>query len=166
MVEITKVYDQDMGSVRFIGKKYTNADRVDGLFSHLWTQWFDNDWFQVIDDVSVDEDFNFEDELGQIGMIRGEGENFEYWIGLFTPPNTVIPEGYESIDFASGKIGVCWVYGDPEDVYMMEGKCAEKLIEAGYDLAPICFERYTCPRFTEPDEDNRVILDVGFFLAS
>ena len=39
MAEIIKVYGQKVGAMRFIGKKYGDADRVNGSFSAKWGEW-------------------------------------------------------------------------------------------------------------------------------
>ena len=40
-----------------------------------------------------------------------DGEPFEYWIGMFTPPETEMPEHFLFIGFEETKLGVCWIYG-------------------------------------------------------
>ena len=99
-----------------------------------------------------------------IGSMRGNDGQFEYWIGIFMPEGTPVPSGYEYHDFPKAALGVCWLYGKEEDVYCQEGRCGEKLEEAGYKLADWCMERYCCPRFTTPDESGKIILDICFYL--
>jgi len=166
MVEITKVYRQDMGARRFIGKKYGDSDRVDGGFGAKWGEWFANDWFAPITkniDTSIAE--TFEDAAAQIGLMSvDESGNFQYWIGLFTPVNTSVPDGYQYVDFPKGELGVCWVYGKEGEVYMQEGVCGERLTKEGHEMSDDwCFERYVCPRFTTPDDNGNIILDICFF---
>jgi hypothetical protein len=44
----------------------------------------------------------------------------------------------------------------------------EKLLEEGYKIsdgdAGWCFERYACPRYTTPDKNGNIILDICFYL--
>jgi hypothetical protein len=44
MFEIIKVYRQNVDSLKFIGKKYDNADRTNGTFEvkSKWSEWFEN----------------------------------------------------------------------------------------------------------------------------
>lgn len=99
-----------------------------------------------------------------------EGEPFEYWIGIFMPESTQVPEKFEYIDFPKSELGVCWVYGKNGNVYCKEDKCAEKLGEEGYKIIPDekgaywFFERYCCPRFTTPDDQGNIILDICHFI--
>jgi len=172
VAEITKVYSQTVPAMRFIGKKYTDNDRIDGNFSAKWDEWFKNDWFAVIEKcINARLDEAYQDGDAYIGLMRWKkGEPFEYWIGIFTPENTQVPEGFEHVDFPKSKLGVCWVYGKDGDVYCKEDKCAEKLGEEGYKIIPDekgaywFFERYCCPRFTTPDEQGNIVLDICHYI--
>lgn len=99
-----------------------------------------------------------------------EGEAFEYWIGMFLPEGTVPPKGYDYIDFSASNLGVCWLQGKEPEIYGKEEECANKLSEEGYAIvtdeagAWWFFERYGCPRFTKPDENGNVILDICHFV--
>ena len=167
MAEITKVYKQNVGAMRFIGKRYGENDRIDGSFGALWGDWFTNGWFGEIE-KQIDGHIReiYEDGDAYIGLMRETmKDTFEYWIGIFMPPETIVPDGYDFIDFPAGDLGVCWIYGKENEVYMMEGQCGELLEKEGYDVnTNFCFERYACPRFTTPDEHGNIILDICFFL--
>jgi len=170
--EIIKVYKQDVPALRFIGKKYGDNDRIDGMFGKHWENWFQNGWFDLIEKQTNKELKSiYEDGDAYIGLMRWkEGEPFEYWIGIFMPENTSVPAGYEYHDFPKATLGVCWVHGKEPDVYMWEEDCGKKLKENGYEVikdnenAHWFFERYACPRFTTPDENGKVILDVCHFI--
>jgi len=41
-IEIVKNYVEHLPAVRFIGKMYTEEDRVDGSFDKYWTEWQEN----------------------------------------------------------------------------------------------------------------------------
>jgi len=36
--------------------------------------------------------------------------NFEYWIGMFFPAGTTVPEGYAHTDIPEGDIGTFYIY--------------------------------------------------------
>jgi len=171
-VEITKVYKQDVPALRFIGKKYGNDDRVDGMFGKYWGDWFQNGWFDfLVKQTDKDLKSLYEDGDAYIGLMRWkDGEPFEYWIGVFLPENTSVPDGYSYHDFPKSTLGVCWVYGKESDVYMQEENCAKKLGEEGHEVindnenAYWFFERYGCPRFTTPDENGKIILDICHYI--
>ncbi|MCL2517649.1 MAG: hypothetical protein FWF15_03700 [Oscillospiraceae bacterium] len=164
MFEIIKVYKQNIDPLRFIGKKYDNANRINGTFEvkSKWSEWFQNGWFETIGNSDY------------IGLLRN-GEGFQYWIGIFAPDNTEVPEGYDYIDFPKSELAVCWVYGKEEYVSMNEGieifeQCKERLEKEGiyhaHDKDDICyaFERYVRPRSITPDENGHIILDICFFI--
>ncbi|MCL2013817.1 MAG: GyrI-like domain-containing protein [Oscillospiraceae bacterium] len=162
MADIVKTYKEHHPALRFIGKKYTDEDRVDGLFGAKWGEWFENKWFDIIEKLGAPGGL----DKGHIGyMTHGEDGKFQYWIGLFTPDETQIPEGFDFLDFEAGHIGVCHVYGIEPDVYCKECMCSDKLNADGYKIKPFgCFERYNYPRFCEPDDKGNIILDVCFFV--
>lgn len=173
MAEIIKVYKEHLPSLRFIGKCYTNADRMGG-FGHKWGEWFQNGWFAELEEIGEAKDI----DNGYLGLMRCSGnsseDTFEYWIGMFFPVNTVVPGGYDFIDLEEGEVGVCWIKGKEEDgsIYGMHDACMEKLKEnsmsnlrSDKEDRVYFFERYNCPRFTEKDEEGNVILDYGAYLS-
>lgn len=172
MYEIVKTYKQAIPAMRFIGNRYGNKDRVNGGFGAKWEEWFAAERFNKLESLVTDEFMNiYEDFNTNVGLMRWkEGEEFEYWIGMFLPEGTVVPEGYEYIDFSDSNLGVCWLHGTEPEIYGKEEQCAEKLSEEGYEIvtdekgAWWFFERYGCPRFTKPDESGKVILDICHFV--
>jgi len=171
MAEIIKVYRQSVDAMKFIGKRYTNNDRVDGHFGAKWGEWHSNGWFDIIEALTSD-DFkaSYEDCDAQIGLMREKGgdfDTFEYWVGSFVQADANVPEGYEFVDFPKCDLGVCWICGKEDEVFMREGECGERLKKEGFDIInEWCFERYVCPRFTTPDEHGNIIIDICFFVAS
>ena len=172
MAKIMNAYRQSVPAMRFIGKKYSDKDRIDGSFGAKWGEWFGNDWFRVIEkQIDVDVKEIYEDGDAYIGLMRWkEGEPFEYWIGMFTPESTPVPEDFSYVDFPRSELGVCWVYGKESDVYCNEDKCAARLQEMGHKIISAengafwFFERYGCPRFTTPDTEGNIILDICHFI--
>jgi len=170
MAEIIKTYRQSMEASRFIGKKYLDGDRVDGGFGAKWGEWFAKGWFGEIE-KQIDKNVKpiCEDGGASIGLERWKnGEPFEYWIGMFAPGGTEVPEGFQFKDFPKSELGVCWVYG--KDVFFHEQKCGKRLIEEGFEIlndennACWFFERYAPPRFCEKDEKGNITLDICYFL--
>lgn len=172
MYEITKFYSQPIPATRFIGLKYGDEDRVGGGFGSKWGEWFANDRFSKLEALLNDQLKNsYEDAGAYIGLMRWkDGEPFEYWIGMFLPVGTEVPEGYDYVDMPEAKLGVCWLHGPEGELYCKECECAEKLGQEGYEIisdkngAMWFFERYGCPRFTTPDEEGKVILDICHYV--
>ena len=101
---------------------------------------------------------------------RKNGQLAEYWIGMFTPENTIVPEGFEYIDFPKSSMGTCWVYGKEEETHAAVCNCRKALQHAGMEVDTDCsgaetsFENCLCPRFTTPDEKGNVILDYCYYI--
>ncbi len=165
MAEIQRVYRQSMPKVKLVGKCYKDQDRVNGFFGQRWNEWFQNDWFSPLKLPDTAEPFADCDAF--IGLCRmKEGEPFAYWIGVFLPLDFSVPAGYDSVTLDAGDLGVAWVYGKEPEIYTV---CAlARLQENGMewtadkDGVKWYFERYVCPRFTEPDAQGNVILDLCY----
>ena len=154
-VKILEVKKESFPASRFIGKKYTQSPN--------WGEWWQNDWFSVLEKKELLLN-NGDAYIGAVHIVDGMPE---YWIGMFFPDNTEVPEGFDFVDIASLDYAVCYLQ-DKEgsgDFYTMEthNLCLEKLKSLGFKRKEDdwCFERYNCPRFTTPDEEGNVILDYG-----
>ena len=165
MAEIIKVFRETIPAMRFIGKKYDNFV--------FWEEWWENGWFDLLESNMGGTDkilSIWENGAGYIGVERrAEGQPFEYYIGMLTPENTPVPEGFLSIDFANLDLGTCWIYGREDEVHDTSA-CAQRITEQGMKIwqdengAVWSFENCLCPRFTTPDEDGNVILDYCYFI--
>lgn len=169
-IKVIKTYRQDIPATRFIGIKYGDEDKVGGMFGTKWQEWFQTGKFGPLLN-SAGESF-FEDSGACIGLMRWkEGEPFQYWIGMFTKPETAIPDGYGFIDFPSGKLAVAWLQGHESDIFSKD-EFVMKAFEANGitmgDLTPAdgtwwFFERYADDRF-KTDENGNTILDYCYFI--
>jgi len=166
-------YRQTLNPVRFIGKKYAsggeawdNFDWAEGWDSYNSVT--DNCFLKSlkIDCTKIYADGNPQDGSALIGLMRhpdGDHKQFEYWIGFFTPENTPVPKGFEYVDFPKTNVGVCWIYGKPDESVGIEPLAYEKLIFEG--LEPIddwWLERYV-PNRTNMDKAGYAIIDICFF---
>lgn len=170
MSEIVKTYRQSIPPLAFLGKRYTDADRVDGSFGAVWQTWFANGWFAPLMPL-VTPAFRkaYPEADSMIGLMRDKpGEPFEYWIGLFVPEGTPCPEGYRTVVLPKADLGIGWVEGDWSDVFCQEEAVYARLQNDGMSLATdpagfACFfERYVPERFDTGKEP--FILDIGFFV--
>jgi hypothetical protein len=169
--KVIKVLREDYPPLRFVGKCYTDRDRdpETGFFAPRWADWYNNGWFDAIVQHAPSAPEHGDATVALMGM----GENgFEYWIGRFFPENTAAPEGFASVDVPASAAGVCWIHGTEPEIYTQHDACAAELLAEGICLPPpdtarrwFGFERYTRPRYMEPDADGNVILDYGIFLA-
>ncbi len=163
MAEIIKVYREHLPAARLIGKRYMEEDRINGSFGAKWGEWFQNNWFQEIlgETLSV-----MPGDYGSyLGMMRVIGDQFEYWIGTVFPLETSVADGFDYIDLIEFDVATCWIYGDEKSGELfgldIHNKCLEELVKNEYVRKENdwCIERYTCPRYTTPDEKGNVILD-------
>jgi len=170
--EIIRVYAEDMPASRFIGKKYFLEDQVEGTFGQQWGQWHTHGWFDEIF-KQTDKDLKewFIEAEAFIGLMRWkEGDPFEYWIGMFMPAGTTVPEGMNAIDFPALKLGIGWIKGTMKNIFKLDGPVYERLKAEGFPPVTDAsgnwwiMERYNCPRFTTPDENGQIILDHGYVL--
>jgi len=175
--KIIRAYRQSVPALRFIGKMYGDGDRVGGGFGRQWGEWHERCWFKLLEERCPKADF--EDAGACVGLMRwkdrddGKGqEPFQYWIGMFFPENTAVPEGFAFVDFPASDLGAAWLYGKEGTVFFNEHRCAERCEKNGMKIIPDgegaywFFERYACPRFTAPDKKGKVILDICHFVEA
>ena len=165
MAEIIKVFKENIPTLRFIGKKYNN-------FGH-WDEWWKNGWFELLEQNmgGVDKTLSvWENGGGYVGVEKRSDDGcFEYYIGMFSPENTPVPEGFVSIDFHNVGLGTCWIYGKESEVHDT-GLCKQKLLDAGMSLwkdsngYSFSFENCLCPRYTTPDENGNIVLDYCYIV--
>ncbi len=173
MPEIIKCYRQIVPAARFIGIKYGENDRIHLGYNFQWREWLNTNRFSELKALGTPEfRAEYADSGAHIGLMRWKkNDPFEYWIGMFLPPDAIIPEGYKSHDFPAANLGVCWVKGSEATVYFHEEDCNERLQTDGMKIISDqqgvywYFERYTYPRFVVPDENGEIILDICHFVA-
>ncbi len=165
MSKIIKVYRERIPSLRFIGKRY-------GGFGH-WGDWFGNGWFDLLEANMGGADkvrALWADGGDYIGMeVRYDGVLKEYWVGMLSPADTPVPDGFEYMDLAACELGICWIYGRENEVHDTSA-CRSALEAQGMSVATradgavLSFENCTCPRYTTPDSEGNVILDYCYFI--
>jgi hypothetical protein len=168
MAEIIKVYRQSFPALRLIGKRFHDSDRGPlGGFGNLWEDWYYKQYNKILQRLGSLPD----NEGSHVGCMRFQGE-IEYWIGMFFPIDTPVPEGFQYADIPKGDIGTCWIYGNVNsgELYgeYVHNLCITTLKESDMqaDMNSWFFERYVYPRFVIPDEKGNVILDYCVYLKS
>jgi hypothetical protein len=162
--EINKVYKQNIPALRFIGHKHD-------LNVHGWNG---DDW-DVISKIeaSLEKPLStvYEDGNAYCNLYwHKEDEPVKWYVGIFMPENSKVPDGLFYHDFDKSTLGVCWIYGKENEVPGHWSECKKIIEEKGYkilcntDGSYWCFERDGCPRFTTPDEKGNVIEDVCYFI--
>jgi hypothetical protein len=167
MAEIIKVYRESFPAQKFIGKRYTNADRKDGLFAHKWTEWHQNEWFKLLGEVTGVSNPVY----GFMRLVPGKFDTtFEYWIGVMAAYDSEVPDGFNTIELDKYDAGICWIKGKEPEIYQVEGKCDEVLAAKGLGTPKLdaegfltIFERYDDERF-KADENGDCVLDYGMLI--
>lgn len=168
-MKIVKVYKESLPKLKLVGKRYTSGDRDEqGTYARYWQQCFQENWANIFKQCkgipAADDNL-----VGAMRMAEGE-DSFEYWIGACLALDAEVPSGFESVEIPAGELGICWLSGNGEngELYSMEASdmamaaLAErewKFSETGW-----FFERYDATRFTTPDENGNVILDICAYL--
>ena len=176
-VKITNCYIERFPRLRLIGKRYTQEDKVTEFFGEQWNEWHREGWFCLLYEAN---ELTEEGNKGPLGLVVVDAQNrtdYVYWIGLLFPPNTPVPEGFSYLDLPKSRVGVVWVYGNDNTNELFGKPTIEMALEhlESKDIGTIStsvlgsdtivfFERFNCPRFTNPDEKGNIILDYGFFL--
>ena len=154
-----KTYKQTVGPMRFIGTKHASGGEA-------WNNWSDEK-DEVLWELGKKLKGVYEDCDAVNGLMAhrdGDHNNFEYWLGYFTPENTPVPEGFEYEDFPAQEIGTCWLYGKEDEIFAVEPIAFEKLKEEGYNVdGDWWFERYH-PIRSEQDKHGYLIIDICFFI--
>jgi predicted transcriptional regulator YdeE len=177
--EITNCLKEHFPALRFIGKRYTDADRDEyGSFGWKWGEWSRDSLFKALMANDPPSDKVEDGALGLMTCKSPGNTDFTYWIGLLFPARTDVPEGFQFIDLPESDVGVTWIRGKDEtgEIFGEEPHNASyhKLAEngmgrlnenAGGENIIVFFERYNDTRFMTKDADGNVILDYGFYIA-
>jgi hypothetical protein len=113
-MKIVKTHQEKFSDSTFIGKRYKDADRINGSFGHLWSLWFKSGWFKILEDQLESIRPNLEPDAVTDGSYLGwmhACPNFEYWIGMLFPAGTKAPDGFEAVDIPSAAYAISWLYG-------------------------------------------------------
>lgn len=168
MAELIKTYVENAPKCKLVGKRYTNDDRRDGNYRHLWHEWFEKGHFKTLEALLTPEWMsNFPEAGSYLGFMRiKQPDTFEYWIGLFAPSDAKVPEGFDSLNLPDVTYGVGFIKGTEPQIFLADEKVHEALLEQGHRLqfdgdgCEWVVERYQHPRFTTPDEQGDKILDI------
>lgn len=157
MANLIKIDFIEMPKVLVLGKTL----EVDWMKIHeenpipaFWDECFRTSMFKVLEAMK---DFVYNPAyVGYMNM-------HSYTCGVLMKIGCPIPEGMTVHEITPTKAAVGWIQGHEKDVFMNAHKLTETALEEwGYKYNPDCkwsMEFYNCPRFTEKDDQGRVILD-------
>lgn len=161
MIEIIKMSIESFPSRRLIGRRFTDEDRDEnGSFAGRWDRWIEEKGCEPLLPLMLP------GEAGAVlGFMRTDNGVFEYWIGRFCRTDAPVPHGYQMRELPPANVAVVYLRGRQYDraIYDMHAEVLKYIVSHGYNPAdkPFFFERYVLPRFVEPDEKGRIVLDYG-----
>ncbi len=167
MPEIKKVFRENIPALRFMGREYDTAE--------MWREWWMNDWVVVVEEAMNGTDEicrRWENGGGHVALTKTvDGERAGFYLGMFTPIDTppIEEENFIYIDFDGVDLGTCWLYGERPDVHDTSA-CRQAVESAGMTVwkdeegAEWSFENLMWPRYTDKDENGKVILDYCIFV--
>jgi len=165
---IKKVYQQELPTLRFIGKKcIETSEKVNVL--NLLDNWQLNSQFDDIEKQSaIDYKIFYEGGDAYINLVQKKDGLFTHWMGMFMPEGTEVPQGYEALDFPKMTIGVCRVYGKRDEIVNYETECRNKLTEEGFaiDNTQYYFRRFNWRGFFGEDVYGKRLLDYCYPVIS
>ena len=167
MAEIVQILEEKQPAALFVGRKYDPEKWT--VPPAMWGTAFEEGWFDTLE-VLLPEDWaeSFPNADAYIGLEYARGISCdEYWVGMWLPVDTPIPEGFGGLEFPECTLATAYVRGREEtgEIYGCEAECLEAFARQGRmprmeGANYWIFERYACPRFTTPDDEGRVILDM------
>lgn len=158
MAALVKIDFIEMPEVLVIGKTID----VDWLKVHgtnpipdLWKTCFKDNTFKTLETLN---DFVYDNSY--VGYMTLHS----YTCGMLMKIGCPQPGGgFTTQTIMPSKVAVGWIRGNENDLYMNAHGLTEKALEEwGYRYNPACkwsMELYNCPRFTQKDQDGKVILD-------
>ncbi len=158
MANLVKIEFIEMPKVLVVGKTID----VDWLKVHgdnpipaFWKECFKEGMFQELESLS---DYIYDPAyVGYMNM-------HSYTCGMLMKLGCPIPGGdFTSVEILPTKVALGWIRGKKQDICMNAHALTEKALEDwGYMYNPDCkwsMEFYNRPRFTQKDEEGKVILD-------
>ncbi len=150
-IKILNISKEDMPPLRLIGKRYNGNVN----FRTKWKEWHENDWFN---DLGKTNHCN-ESYIGAKRIVNGM---LEYWIGMFSLPETEVPDGFEYADIDAVNCAVFRLYGKPLKLTSFEthNLCLDELPK--YNM--IRYEDHWCFECFEKifdfiDTERNIIID-------
>ncbi len=162
---IIKTYKQEIPALRFIGKKYTETEFSEKSVLNSLDDWCFKKMFDAILETSH-EGLDFGGANSYIGLMKNaDGKVSEYWIGMFMPQGTAVPQVYEMIDFPSSTLAVCGVYGKRDAIINYDSECRKKLTEEGIQLKNEgwFFQRFNWRDFFKEDKFGKRVLEYCYY---
>ncbi|MBP3655112.1 MAG: AraC family transcriptional regulator [Clostridia bacterium] len=148
--EIMEMKMEACPPARLIGRRY---DRPGD-----WGEWWANGWFDALEALGVPPVY------GDAYLSAQNAQDGSHWIGMLFPEGTQTPEGFACADIPAADYAVFYLRGDEQSGELFgeepRRRCMAMLEQAGMKSGAWRIDRCSCPRFTTPDGQGRVILDV------
>jgi len=169
-VGIFSTFTQEMPALCFVGKKY--SDVYDDSFYERALVNLDNCHLNHILDViekltAQNPKTIYEGGDSYSILVKSNDGIIDYWVGMFMPSETIVPAGYEKMDFPASTLGICRVYGKRDSIIKYETCCRKRITEEKIGRAEDIkwfFLRFNWHRFYEEDKFGKRILEYCYIV--
>lgn len=157
---------QDFKATRFIGKEVTVGKK--NTVPDLWKKILSdgtNDFLQSLPQRLSPPG----DTIGWMGDYNPQTKEFVYIAGIFTKPDTIVPDGYSYRDIPDCLMGIGWIQGSTSNLEKGAHVKTEKLMKANghipdYSIVGISMEYYSYEKFGKIEEDGKNTFTFGYWL--
>lgn len=164
MAELLQCIITKMPKVMVVGKELipdmTRLNKGENPIPEFWNQCFKDNIFANLE--AQDSALLNSDYVGVMYTDKATGQAFRYLVGMLMSEDAVIPEGYQTFLIDACEVGIGYIRGEEGDVLMnahrLTSEAIQRLNRSATQL-PWIMELYNCPRWTNPDENGKVILD-------
>jgi predicted transcriptional regulator YdeE len=157
---------QNFKAVRFIGKEVIVGRK--NPVPELWKKILNdgtNEFLQSMPErVSP-----IGDTIGWMGEYNPQSKEFTYIAGIFTKPDTIVPDGFSYRDIPDCLMGIGWIQGNTSHLEKGAHAKTEKIMrengyEPDYSIVGISLEYYSFDKYANIKEDGNNTFTFGYFL--
>lgn len=157
---------QNFNAVRFIGKEVIVGKK--NSVPELWERILNdgtNEFLQSLPErVSP-----FGDTIGWMGDYNPQTKEFIYIAGIFTEPETIVPNGFSYRDIPDCLMGIGLIQGNTSNLEKGAHVKTEKIMRENgyipdYSIVGISMEYYSYDKYAKVTEDGINIFTFGYYL--
>ncbi len=157
---------QNFNAVRFIGKEVIVGKK--NPVPELWRNMLKdgtNEFLQNMPERVSPRG----DTIGWMGEYNPKTKEFTYIAGVFTKPETTVPNGFSYRDIPDCLMGIGWIKGSTSQLEKGAHVKTEKIMrengyEPDYSIVGISMEYYSFDKYANIKEDGNNIFTFGYLL--
>ncbi len=157
---------QNFRAVRFIGKEVTVGK--ENPVPELWKSMLNDGTNEFLQNIPKRVSPR-KDTIGWMGDYNPQTKEFVYIAGIFTEPDTIVPNGFSYRDIPECLMGIGWIQGNTSHLEKGAHSKTEKIMKENgyapdYSLVGISMEYYSFEKYADIEEDGNNIFTFGYFL--